>query len=417
MLIGVIALLTGIVLGIVIGWLANASRSAAAVSAARAEADTVRAAQELAARSLSAASEDAARRQSSAIGTQVTHIVEPLRGVLGQLSEELRRVEHNRIGAYSSLTEQVRGIATESTLLRTQTRALANALHTPHIRGRWGEIQLERVVELAGMSKHCDFSTQVSAHSETLGTLRPDLVVHLAGGRTIIVDAKVPLHAYLNAIDTTSPSVNLPPAATPSPATDSLLADHAQAVRAHINKLAAKSYWTAFDHTPEFVVLFLPSDAILEAAARADHGLIEYAFTQNVVLATPATLIALLRTVALGWRHDAMTADAAVIHQLGVELYHRLESLLGHLDRVGGSLRRAVESFNSTVGVIDTRVGVTARKLASLDALGDVDEPRIPDMIDTTVRTASFSAPPADSVASAVLFGDHPDHTPTSAGG
>lgn len=157
MLLTVCALIAGLVLGVVIGWLANASRSAAAVSAARADAAAVRASQELAARSLSSASEDAARRQSTAIGSHVTHIVEPLRAVLGQLSDELRRVEHNRISAYSSLTEQVRGMQTASVRLGDQTQALANALHTPHVRGRWGELQLERVVELAGMTKHCDF--------------------------------------------------------------------------------------------------------------------------------------------------------------------------------------------------------------------------------------------------------------------
>ncbi|MGV9857270.1 DNA recombination protein RmuC [Gordonia sp. NPDC003425] len=406
MLLTVCALIAGLVLGVVIGWLANASRSAAAVSAARADAAAVRASQELAARSLSSASEDAARRQSTAIGSHVTHIVEPLRAVLGQLSDELRRVEHNRISAYSSLTEQVRGMQTASVRLGDQTQALANALHTPHVRGRWGELQLERVVELAGMTKHCDFSTQVSAHSDLTGDVRPDLVVHLAGGRSIVVDAKVPLHAYLDATESTDPA-----------AADALLADHARALRTHIATLSGKSYWTAFDDAPEFVVLFVPGDAVLEAAARADPGLIEFAFAQNVVVCTPTSLIALLRTVALGWRHDAMTADAAVIHQLGVELFHRLESVLAHLDRVGGSLRRAVEAYNSTVGVIDTRVGVTARRLASLDALGDLAEPAVPDMIDATVRVAARSGTHAETRESGTSTPVDTTAHPTSASG
>ncbi|MGC5256478.1 DNA recombination protein RmuC [Gordonia sp. DT218] len=372
----IVALIAGLILGGLVGWLAHASRAAAGLAAARAELHSVRAAHDLAARSLSSASEDAARRQSSAIGSQVSHIVDPLRAVLGQLSEELRRTEHHRISAYSGLTEQVRGMHAVSTQLTDQTRQLANALHTPQVRGRWGELQLERVVELAGMTRHCDFSTQVSADG-TSGAVRPDMVVHLAGDRNIVVDAKVPLQSYLAAIE------------EPDPATaDRLLGDHARAVRAHITQLSSKAYWSAFDNTPEMVVLFVPSDPVLEAAVRADGDLIEFGFTKNVVLTTPSTLIALLRTVALGWRHDAMARDAAVIHQLGTELHHRLGGVLGHLDRLGGSLRRAVESFNSTVGAVDARVGVTARKLAELDALQGEPQHTSASPIDITVRTA-----------------------------
>ena len=399
-----LALFVGLLLGAVVGWLANASRSAAAVSAARTEADALRTSQELAARSLSAASEDAARRQSTAIGCQVNHIVEPLRGVLGQLSEELRRVEHNRISAYSGLAEQVRGMHTASQQLSHETRALANALHTPHVRGRWGELQLERVVELAGMSQHCDFSTQVSAESEASGQVRPDMVIHLAGDRSIVVDAKVPLHAYLAASDSDDPDKQA-----------AHLDTHARAVRTHIAQLASKSYWTAFANTPEMVVLFVPGDAILDAAVRADPGLIEYGFTRNVVLTTPTSLIALLRTVALGWRHDALAADAATIRELGVELHHRLASLLGHLDKMGISLRRAVESFNSTLGVVDSRVGVTARKLASLESLGVVSEPAQPSSIDVGVRsTPGTVGSPSDSTS---RIPDEPDARATSTSG
>lgn len=399
-----IALFVGLLLGAVLGWLANASRSAAAVSAARTEADALRSSQELAARSLSAASEDAARRQSTAIGSQVNHIVEPLRGVLGQLSEELRRVEHNRISAYSGLAEQVRGMHTASQQLSNETRALANALHTPHIRGRWGELQLERVVELAGMSEHCDFSTQVSAESDIAGQVRPDMVIHLAGNRDIVVDAKVPLHAYLSAADCTDPDKRA-----------ALLADHARAVRAHVTQLAAKSYWTAFANTPEMVVLFVPGDTILDAAVRVDPGLIEYGFGRNVVVTTPTSLVALLRTVALGWRHDALAADAATIRELGVELHHRLGSVLNHLDKTGASLRRAVESFNSTLGAVDSRVGVTARKLASLESLGISSEPDRPSPVDVGVRpTPGMSLSESDNPD---RIPDEPDARATSSTG
>lgn len=371
------ALVVGIALGVAIGWLANANRSAAQLAQARAEAGALRESADLVRQSISAATEDAARRQSSAIGAQVAHIVDPLRPVLAQLADEVRRTEHHRAGAYAGLSEQVRSMHEASLRLDDQTRRLTNALHTPHIRGRWGEMQLERVVELAGMSRHCDFTPQVSG-STADGGVRPDLVVHLAGGRSIVVDAKAPLHAYLAAAAADDPA-----------AREQHHLAHARALRAHVTSLAAKSYWQAFTDTPEMVVLFLPGDPILEAAVRADPELLELGFAKKVVIATPATLVALLRTVALGWRHDSMARDAAVIHELGTELHHRLGTVFTHLDRLGGSLRKAVESFNSTLGAVDARVGVTARKLAELEALDGVDDHTTPSPLDVTVRNAS----------------------------
>lgn len=376
----ILGLATGLALGAVLGWLACTSRSAGVVATARAEATALRASQDLVGPSLSAASEEAARRQAGAIGAQLSHLVEPLHTLVGQMGDELRRVERDRTSAYAGLREQVRGMHAASTRLGDQTRALATALHTPHLRGRWGELQLERVVELAGMTRHCDFDTQVSAHSALTGDLRPDMVVHVAGGRDIVVDAKVPLQAYLQAADCDNPEMR-----------QDLLSDHARAMRAHIAALSSKAYWSAFDRSPELVVLFVPADAVLEWAARADPTLIEYGITRNVVLTTPSSLVSLLRTVALGWRHDAMARDAAVIHELGVELHHRLDSVLGHLDRVGVSLRRAVESYNATVGTLDARVGVTARKLAALEALGDLAPPTSPRPVDETVRDVGRS--------------------------
>lgn len=368
-------IVVALLVGAVVGWAAHASRAAAEIAAARAEAAALRSAHEMAGRSLSSASEDAAKRQSAAIGAHVSHLVDPLRATLGQLSEELRRVEHNRLHAYAGLTEQVRGLHQMSDRLHHQTRVLAGALRSPNVRGRWGELALERVVEVSGMSRHCDFTTQASQSSEMTGGVRPDLVVHLAGGRDIVVDSKVPLHAYLDAVDETD-----------AQEATTLMGEHARALRTHVLQLSSKSYWSAFENTPEMVVLFVPSDPVLEAALRADPELLEFAFGRNVVLATPATLIALLRTVALGWRHDAMARDAATIHQLGVELHHRLESTLSHVDRLGAALRKAVDSYNSAVGVIDTRVAVTARKLADLEGLGDMAEPTTPAPIDTVVR-------------------------------
>ncbi|GAA4675639.1 DNA recombination protein RmuC [Gordonia humi] len=310
-------------------------------------------------------------------------LVAPLRDSLGQLSDELRRSEHNRVHAFAGLSEQVRCMQMTSHRLHEQTAQLAGALQAPQIRGRWGEIQLERVVELSGMSRHCDFSTQV--HGQTPDrVVRPDLVVHLAGGRTIVVDAKAPLQAYL---DSTAPGLSVEAARDKS-------ARHAQAVRAHINSLSAKAYWAAQASTPEFVVLFLPGDGVLDAAMSHDPDLLDYAFARDVVLATPSTLIALLRTVALGWRQHAMASDAEQIQALGQQLYQRIDQVLGHLDKVGSALRRTVESYNSAVGAIDSRLGVTARKLSELEALsvsaGRSDTAhRTPKAVDATVRSTS----------------------------
>lgn len=341
-------LITGLVcliLGAIAGWCAHRS-AAGAVAGASAE---------------------AAREQSDLLGGEVSEIVEPLRATLDQLSEELRRTEHHRVHAYAGLTEQVRGMQQTSFRLQEQTSRLANALHAPQVRGRWGEIQLERIVELSGMSRHCDFTSQSTVHDGDR-RLRPDLVVHLAGGRSIVVDAKAPLHAYLAAAE----EPGRRGAEGSGSDTSAVLARHAQAVRSHVTALSAKGYWSAQPSSPEFVVLFLPGDGVLESATRTDPALLDYAFSRNVVLATPSTLIALLKTVALGWRQHALAQDAATIHELGRQLYQRLDGVLGHLEKTGGALRRAVETYNATVGAIDTRLTVTARRLAELEALGDV---------------------------------------------
>ncbi len=246
-----------------------------------------------------------------------------------------------------------------SQMLSTQTNRLVTALRAPQIRGRWGEIQLERVVELAGMVRHCDFDTQVSKEG-----VRPDLLVYLAGGKQIVVDAKVPFAAYLDAAQTEDPA-----------AREQHLTRHARQLRTHIDQLADKTYWESFDPTPEFVVLFVPGDPFLDAALTADSGLLEHAFARNVILATPTTLIALLRTIAHTWRQEALSQDAAKIHQLGRELYSRPGTVGAHLDRLGSQLGKAVDSFNLTVASMESRVTVTARKLHDLDVFdGDVTE-------------------------------------------
>ncbi len=302
-------------------------------------------------RSLDAVNEDSARRHSGAIGQQVSHLVEPLHDAVDALTEQVRQVEHSRIRAYAGLTEQVTGMQRASVHLSTQTSQLVTALRAPQIRGRWGEIQLERVVELAGMVKHCDFDTQV-----TRDGVRPDMIVRLAGGRQIVVDAKVPFAAYLDAAQEED-----------ADARSKQLTRHARHLRTHVDQLSAKEYWRSFEPTPEFVILFVPGDPFLDAALTSDSSLLEYAFTRNVILATPTTLVALLRTVAYTWKQESLAEDAARIQMLGRELYSRLGVVAAHLDKLGGHLGKAVDSFNSTVSSVDSRVTVTARKLSELE--------------------------------------------------
>ncbi|WP_054816267.1 DNA recombination protein RmuC [Nocardia arizonensis] len=351
-----VALMLVFAAGIALGRLAHTARTGHRAVAAEARLAAAVDNERLLRQSLGAANEDAARRHSHAVGA----IVEPLREAVGALSQHISQVEHDRIDAYSGLREQVAGIQRASHQLAGQTGQLVAALRAPQVRGRWGEIQLERVVELAGMTKHCDFDTQVTrtapGDGERVGLVRPDMVVRLAGGRQIVVDAKVPFTAYLDAGLTDDPDARA-----------DLLRRHAKHLRAHVDQLADKAYWSCFDPSPEFVVLFVPGDPFLDAALTTDAGLLEYAFGRNVIPATPTTLIALLRTVALGWRQEAISRDMATIQQLGRELYTRLALTGKHLDKLGAQLGKTVDSFNQTVASVESRVLVTARKLHELE--------------------------------------------------
>jgi DNA recombination protein RmuC len=263
-------------------------------------------------------------------------------------------VENDRVDAYAQLRTEVRQMQAVSTALSTSTGQLVAALRAPQVRGRWGEQQLRRIVEAAGMLEHCDFTEQVSATTDA-GGVRPDLVVRLAGGRHVVVDAKAPLEAYLTALE-----------ARDEPARNAQLDQHAKHLRAHIEQLSAKSYWAAFESSPEFVVLFLPADPFLDAALQRDPTLLEHAFARDIVLATPATLIALLRTVAFAWRQEALARNAVQVHTLGRDLYARLSTMGSHLTRLGTSLSATVTAYNKTVGSLESRVLVTARKFADL---------------------------------------------------
>lgn len=277
-----------------------------------------------------------------------------IRDGLDRLHERMRDLEQQRVSWQSTLHQQVDEVRHSTDSLRRETTALASALRKPHVRGQWGELHLRRSVELAGMVDHCDFTEQVHLDGVD-GAQRPDVVVRLAGGKSIVVDAKVPLAAYLDALATDDAQEH-----------EAHLARHARQVRSHVDQLAGKSYWRALPHTPEFVVLFLPAESFLSAALDVAPDLLEHAAARNVVLATPTTLIALLRTVAYGWTTQTLAERTREIHELGRELHDRLGTVGRHLDKLGRSLKGSVEAYNSAVGSLETRVFVTARHFADV---------------------------------------------------
>ena len=275
----------------------------------------------------------------------------PVARALKDMREQLDEMDKQQAVSASSLAGQVQAIGRTSARLGDRTDQLITALRSPQTRGRWGEIQLERVVELGGMLEHVDFDTQ--EHMLIDGSrVRPDMIIRLTQGRNIVVDAKVPFQAYLDALGTEDPEER-----------QAFMRRHAHLVRAHVDTLSAKSYIEAFQPTPEFVVLFVPADPFLDAALSIDPELLDYAFARDVVIATPTTLFALLRTVALGWRQESLNDAAKEIQRLGGQLHQRLATMAEHYNRVGASLDKAVEAYNATLASMDSRVMVTARKL------------------------------------------------------
>lgn len=310
--------------------------------------------------------QEAARSDLESRQQAIEHLLEPVREALDSVDAKVEELERSRIGAYAGLSLQVSSLVDSQEELRAETSKLVSALRSPTVRGRWGEIQLRRVVELAGMTERCDFHEQASTSSrsdtsagdvDSDGRLRPDLIVRLPGSRNVVIDAKAPLEAYLAALE-----------APDDAARKKSLRDHARQIRRHIISLTRKAYFEQFDPAPEFVVLFLPGEAFFSAAVEHDLELIEFGSRNNVILASPTTLIALLRAIAYGWRQEQLTRSAAEISGLGRTLYRRLAGMGKHIQAVGKSLESATVAYNRAVGSLESRVLVSARRLEELGA-------------------------------------------------
>ncbi len=337
------ALLLGVALGALLTWLAlrgvHGTRLAAAAGENRALRERV---------------EDLRRAEDEESETAAA--LAPLREAMTRVERQVGVLERDRVEQFGELGERLAEVGASTAGLLAQTSTLAGSLNSSSIRGAWGETQLRRLLEHAGLLARCDFDEQVSAVSAHDARVRPDVVVRLPGDKVLVIDAKTPMSGFLAA-----QTIGLPAAERAR-----RLSTHAAALRTHIDALAAKEYWTAFTSTPQMVVCFVPNDAVLAAALRADPALFDHALSRRVVLASPATLMALLRTVAYTWQQDAVTESARELLGLGKELYARLATLGGHVTRMGSSLRRSVESYNAMVGALESRVLVTARRMHEL---------------------------------------------------
>lgn len=444
----VVLLVIGLLVGAVLGYLLAHARSASRVAALSTELAAVRestsreleAQQRLAAEQLAAArlTEEKLREAFAALSSEALHrnsaafleraeqalkqiataaegdlakrqqaietLLAPLKESLGKVEQQIQQVEKERADAYGALRQQVEAMSQTSELLRAETQHLVQALRSPQTRGAWGEYQLRQVIEFAGMVEHCHFHEQASVRGEE-GRLRPDVTVDLPGGKHVIIDAKVPLAGYLDAIAATDPAIR-----------DEQLRRHARHLREHVEQLGSKNYWATLPNTPEFVVLYVPAEAFLSAALDVEPDLIQRALEKNVVIATPTTLILMLLTVAFTWRQEALAANAQKVLELGRELHGRLATMGGHISRLGSQLGSAVESFNKTVASLEGRVLVTARRLAELQVVSEeLDPVRQIDVVPRQVQAPELVASASDALVS---LADHPDvSTPPTSGG
>lgn len=284
----------------------------------------------------------------------IENLVKPIKDALDKTEKQIHSIEKDRKEAYGALTQHLQFMSEAQKALQGETKNLVNALSRPEIRGQWGELTLKRLAELAGMVKHCDFFEQTSTDTDA-GKIRPDMVVRMPGGRDIVVDVKTPLDAYLRAVGTDDTATR-----------QQLLIKHAKNVKDRVRELASKAYWSQFDASPDFVVLFIPGDQFLSSALDIDPDLLEYAMQKKVVLATPNSFVALLRAIAYGWRQESLAENAEQIRQIGDELYHRLATFAEHLNKLGRSLSSSVQHYNKAAGSFDTRILTSARKFSEM---------------------------------------------------